>query len=291
MKLFTKISLIVAAVAGGLGILGIVIGLAMGADIHDLSNMGIHLSPHQQVAVSSVITEDVEEKIVTKIEEADGIHDNNRHHREKLHDYTCSIPDIKHLEVEAQNAQITIFAVDSMEEFVYYSDKENLTAKVEDSTLKIEDHSSWQDKIKLELYIPVGVFKEIEIEAAAGSIVADRIIADSVTMEIDAASVQIEELQVTKEAELRVKAGEIVVGYYDGPRLDVDCSVGSITVVCEGNEFDYNYEMECGMGRIAFDKESYSLIGEKIRHNNSRSKMIEAKCEMGEIIIEFPNSL
>lgn len=283
MKLFTKISLIVAAVAAGIGILAVVIGLAMGADANDLSHMGIYISPHQQVAVSGVITE--------VVEKADGIHDSNRHHNGKLHDYTCSLRGINRLEVEVQNAQITIFAADSTEEFVYFSDKENFLAKVEGSVLKLEEHSSRQDKIELELYIPVGVFKEIEIDAAAGSITADSILADSVAIEVDAASVQIEELQVTKEAELQVEAGKIVVGYYDGPRLDVDCSVGSITVVCEGNEFDYNYEMECGMGRIVFDKESYSLIGEKIRYNDGKSKIIEAECEMGEIVIEFPNSL
>ena len=33
MKLFTKISLIVAAIAGGVGILAVVIGLAMGAKV------------------------------------------------------------------------------------------------------------------------------------------------------------------------------------------------------------------------------------------------------------------
>ena len=45
------------------------------------------------------------------------------------------------------------------------------------------------------------------------------------------------------------------------------------------------------MGQIVYGKESYSLIGEKIRHNDERSKMIEAECEIGEIIFEFPNSL
>lgn len=49
MKLFTKISLVVAAIALGLGILFVVIGCALGADASDLSTMGIHLSPHQQM--------------------------------------------------------------------------------------------------------------------------------------------------------------------------------------------------------------------------------------------------
>ena len=57
MKLFTKISFIIAAIALGLGVLGVCIGLGMGADAGDLSEMGIHISPHHQMRVSGVITE------------------------------------------------------------------------------------------------------------------------------------------------------------------------------------------------------------------------------------------
>lgn len=299
MKLFTKISLIVAAIALGIGVLGVFLGIAMGADAGDLSELGIYISPHQQLRVSGVITEmeeAVDESFHVYPEEGLGHHreetqNSYRPHSENMYEHSHSLKGIERLDIEVRNAEITIFATEDVEEILYYSDNKKNIAAVDGTTLKLEDRTSVHDKIQLELYIPIGVLKEIEIEVAAGAVTADRIIADSVTIEIDAASVQIGELQVTREAELHVEAGKIEVGYYDGPRLDVDCAVGSIIVVCEGNEFDYNYKMECGMGRIVYNKESYSLIGEKIRHNDERSKMIEAECEMGEIILEFPNSL
>ena len=46
MKLFTKISLIAAAIAGGVGSLAVVIGLAMGANVKDLENVGIYIGPN-----------------------------------------------------------------------------------------------------------------------------------------------------------------------------------------------------------------------------------------------------
>ena len=46
MKLFTKISLIVAAIAGGVGIVAVVVGLAMGANVKDLENVGIYIGPN-----------------------------------------------------------------------------------------------------------------------------------------------------------------------------------------------------------------------------------------------------
>ena len=173
----------------------------------------------------------------------------------------------------------------------YFSNIRNDISKWDGSTLKIVDHGALGCKIELEVFIPIGVLKEIEIDAAAGTIVADRIVADAVSLEVDAASVRIDELVVEKEAELQMNAGEMIIGYYDGPRLDVECDMGSILVVCEGNQNDYNYELECGMGVIVFGEESYSGLGEKIHVNNGSKKLIQAECGMGEILLEFPNSL
>ena len=283
MKLFTKISLIVAAVTGGLGILAIIIGLAMGADIYDLNNMGIYISPHQQLAVSGVITEVVGEEELKQ--------HHNRHHDETLHNYSCSLQGIKKLEVDVQNAKISIFAADDADNIVYYSNQEKFGAKVEGSALKLEDHSSLQDKIELELYIPVGKLKEIEIEAINGTIAADKIVADNVTIEIDNASVQIDELVVEDKAELQINAGQMIIGYYSGTKLETECAMGSILVVCEGNESNYNFDLECGMGNIQIDTDCYSGIGEEIQVNNGAEKSIKAECAMGEILLEFPNSL
>lgn len=51
MKLFTKILFVVASIFAVLGILGVSIGLTMGASLKDLNEMGIYLSPHQQIRI------------------------------------------------------------------------------------------------------------------------------------------------------------------------------------------------------------------------------------------------
>ena len=296
MKVFTKISLIVAAVALGLGVLGVGIGLLMGANTGDLREMGIYISPHQ-VELSGVITEvgrEIKDEIRDEIHEEvrDSVHVYHEAGTARgEHGYRHHLEGIERLDVEVQNAEIIIYATQDLDELQYYTDKGKDIAKVDGNTLKLEDRSSSKDRILLELYIPEGVLREIEIEATAGVITADRIIADSVSVEVDAASVQIDELLVSKEADLHVDAGEMIIGYYGGPKLDVDCAVGSIMVVCEGSVDDYNYEMECGMGQIMLNEENYSGIGEKIHIQNESNKLIEAECSMGEIILEFPNSI
>ena len=252
MKLFTKISLWIAAVAAGVGILAVVIGLAMGAKVEDLGNMGIYVSP-------------------------------NKH--------SHSFQGIKALEVDMQNAQITIFATENTEEIFYDSNKEKLIAKVEGSVLKLEDHSSLQDNVELKLYIPVGILKEIDIEAVNGNLVADKIMADNVSIEMDNAAVQIDELIVTNQAELQMNAGQMMVGYYEGKILDTECDMGSIMVVCSGKQSDYNYRLECSMGQIQIGKDSYSGMGNELKLHNGSEKSIQAECALGEIILEFPNNL
>lgn len=298
MKLFTKISLILAAVAGGVGILAIIIGLVMGADVNDLNNMGIYISPHQQVAVSGVITEVGEEIAGESIpgqnynshHESVG-HHNYRHHNEKLHNHSCSLKDIDRLKVEIHNAQITIFASEDEENIIYYSNKENSIAKVSGTTLKLGDNTSSTDKIELEIYIPVGVLKEIEIKVVNGTIFAEKMVADNVTIEIDNASVQIDELVVEDKAELQINAGQMIIGYYSGAKLETECGMGSIMVVCEGNQNDYNYDLECGMGQIQINEDNYSGIGKDLKLHNESNKSIKAECGMGEIKLEFLNSL
>lgn len=282
MKLFTKISLILAAVAGGVGILAIIIGLVMGADVNDLNNMGIYISPHQQVAVSGVIMEREEEDLT---------HHNYRHHNEKLHNHSCSLKDIDRLKVEIHNAQITILASEDEENIIYYSNKENSIAKVSGTTLKLRDNTSSTDKIELEIYIPVGVLEEIEIEVVNGTIFAEKMVADNVTIEIDNASVQIDELVVEDKAELQINAGQMIIGYYSGAKLETECGMGSIMVVCEGNQNDYNYDLECGMGQIQINEDNYSGIGKDLKLHNESNKSIKAECGMGEIKLEFLNSL
>lgn len=304
MKLFTKISLLVAAIAGGVGILAVIIGLAMGASVYDLNNMGIYLGPNQQVMVSGVIVEEIEDYLPTeggimqhhnqnghKYMEEQGYHRTEFLHNEELYNYICSMQDIERLKIDVQNAEITIFAVEDAASLYYFSSVEKDISKVSGSTLKLEDNSSIQEKIELELYLPVGMLKEMEIEAVNGTISAEKIVADNVTIEIDNASVQIDELIVEDKAELQINAGQMIIGYYEGTNLETECAMGSIMVVCEGSRSDYNFDLECGMGKIQIDEDSYSGIGEDIHMNHGSKKSMKAECAMGEIILEFPNSL
>lgn len=306
MKLWTKIALIAVAVTAALGLVGVGTGLAMGANFRDLNEMGIYVTPHQKEVVNdaedyveNVLEEYIEKDVEERVENnrhhntvtAQSQHETESLHNDDLHSHSSSLQDINRLEIDVQNAEITIFAVEEADSIDYFSNIRNDISKRDGSTLKIADQGALNSKIELEIFIPIGVLKEIEIDAAAGTVTADKIAADAVSLEIDAASVRIDELIVKREAELQINVGEMIIGYYDGPRLDVECDMGSIKVVCEGNKNDYNYNLECGVGEIWINEEIYSGIGEDTRVNNGGERSIQAECGMGEILLEFPNSL
>ena len=304
MKLFTKISLIVAAIAGGVGILAVVIGLVMGAKVEDLQQMGIYISPNQ-VELSGVIRNEIRDEFLDEFDEYHHIYNDrdSKHHKGvEEHNNTPNgnqdssqnsnmVNGINRLEVDVQNADITIFSVEDTEEIQYSTNRGKEIARVEGNTLKLEEEISIKEHLELEIYIPVGVLREIEIEATNGAIKADRIVADNVSIDIDNASVDIQQLVAADKAELQINAGEMVIGYYEGSHLDVECAVGAMMVVCEGNKNDYNYNLECGVGEIILGDETYSGLGQERQVQNGGTKVIEAECAMGQIQIEFPNSL
>ena len=291
MKLFTKISLIVAAIAGGVGILAVVIGLAMGAKVEDLQQMGIYISPNQ-VELSGVIRNEIRDEILDEFD--DNHHNYGNHgfkHESSVNGDKYTTNGINRLEVDVQNADITIFTVEDTEEIPYSTNRGKEIARVEGNTLTLEEEISIKEHLELEIYIPAGVLREIEIEAINGAITADSIIADNVSIDIDNASVNIQELVVENKAELQINAGEMVIGYYEGSNLDVECAVGAMMIVCEGNKNDYNYNLECGVGEIIMGDEIYSGLGQEIHVKNGGTKLIEAECAMGQIQIEFPGNL
>ena len=291
MKLFTKISLIVAAIAGGVGILAVVIGLAMGAKVEDLQQMGIYISPNQ-VELSGVIRNEIRDEILDEFD--DNHHNYGNHgfkHESSVNGDKYTTNGINRLEVDVQNADITIFTVEDTEEIQYSTNRGKEIARVEGNTLTLEEEISIKEHLELEIYIPAGVLREIEIEATNGAITADSIIADNVSIDIDNASVNIQELVVENKAELQINAGEMVIGYYEGSNLDVECAVGAMMIVCEGNKNDYNYNLECGVGEIIMGDEIYSGLGQEMHVKNGGTKLIEAECSMGQIQLEFPNSL
>ena len=288
MKKMTKIALILAGIFIVIGGILVVLGLMMGARLEELEDMGIHVSPMGQTNTTPGI-----EFQIGEIDELDERKERGKEtqdlfqSKEKEKRGAKTAGNLDRLEVEVENAKITIYALEDTEEIVYDSNRD-IAERKEGSTLKLEDHSRQKEELELKIYLPVNGLKEIEIEALACELTADNIISDIVKLEIANAVVRVDKLTVAQQAQMEISNGEMTIGYFEGNSLEAECEQGIIKVACEGDSKDYNYELECGLGSITVGGENYSGMGEEIRVNNGSRKHISADCSMGEIILEFP---
>ena len=71
------------------------------------------------------------------------------------------------MDVEVQNAEIYIYSTEE-EQIRFDSNRKKEIGRVEGNTLKLEEETFLEETLVLEIYIPEGLLKEIDIEAAAG---------------------------------------------------------------------------------------------------------------------------
>lgn len=164
----------------------------------------------------------------------------------------------------------------------------------------------------------------IELECGAGKIDMSDLKADSIDIELGAGACSLEALTArtvvlsvgageasvgtltAKETELEVGAGELVIeairndgildldigmgnaeinGIITG-EMDLDCSMGNVTMKLAGSEEDYLYTIDCAMGNVTVGDNVYaSFVGEKQWGNGENCFDID--CSMGSVTIIF----
>lgn len=110
---------------------------------------------------------------------------------------------------------------------------------------------------------------------------------DKVEMEIGASKADISKL-VAKELRLEVGAGQATVKELTVDKLDVEAGLGQVDIEMSGAAEEYNYDIECGIGRVVVGSDSYSGLGaeKSVKHENA-TKEIDVECGIGEVKIQF----
>lgn len=91
-----------------------------------------------------------------------------------------------------------------------------------------------------------------------------------------------------KQVELEVGAGQANVSGLITENFDVEVGVGQINVELSGAEDDYNYNIECGVGKVVVGNTSYAGLGtEKTIKNKGANQDIIVECGVGEVKIQF----
>lgn len=301
MKQFTKICLMIAASVGGLGVVCLLLGLLLGANIQDLEGSSVIRIDSVRGKNGEYHVEqfhyDSNEKEKTSKEETQRNSSSGESNRisqvEASSDggeYRFDCEKIDKIELVVDTGIVSVYENSDNSQILLYADGKKIQYKEEGNTLKIVDKQKNKNGT-IELYLPGKAWKEIDMELGACKATIDSLTAGDISIELGAGEVEIGNLEATLEAELMVGAGEISVGRFQGNHLDLECGMGSMQVNCEGNQEDYNYSLECGIGKIRIGENTYTGLAHEQNWNNQSCKSMEIKCGVGEISLDFLKEL
>lgn len=148
--------------------------------------------------------------------------------------------------------------------------------------------------------------KIIKLKCGAGSITAEKIMADMVSVTVGAGSCRIDELSSKENSEFIVGAGEIIINNLSAVNAKFNCSMGSISVkgnlkgmnsaICsmgtidlnlEGKQEDYNYSGKCSMGTVSINKSNYTGLNQNFEKDNDADNEININCSVGTVNLKL----
>lgn len=181
---------------------------------------------------------------------------------------------IEKIEIDVNAAALTLKVG---ENFALSTNLEKLTVKSSDGKLVIKEKSNtWFHSTKagdIVLTIPAdATFSSVKINAGAGQIEIENLVADSIDFDFGAGEIEIESLTVKKYADIDTDAGKFTVkgGAINNLDLDlgvgkssvrsaltgecdIDCGVGETELTVLGNKDDYRIKVSKGIGDATLD--------------------------------------
>ncbi len=139
----------------------------------------------------------------------------------------------------------------------------------------------------IEIVLPAEkIFDKIEIQVAAGTLIAEELRAKEMILEVDAGSIQVHQLYSTECLELSNGVGEMNLLSVEANNITADngvgamyisgeitgqnnikCGIGEVTILLRGRKnIDFNYDVKCGIGEVVIGNYKHYGMG---RHHNS----------------------
>jgi hypothetical protein len=285
MKKFTKISLILAAILGGTGIILCGVATAFGAHM-DGGTM--------QAALEKAGLYD----------EKDGFHigftnDGFWHAAkgEEASEEAFAAEKIKNLEIKCDMADLTLEkGTDDGEVFVSMEDgyKKYFTCKLEGDTLHVEyvtKSASFSDGPNITVRIPDGMALDAaDMECDIGNITveADALQCDTLTLACDMGNIDISGAIVKNYLDMECDMGNCT---FDGTvkgDIAAETDMGNINLTLAAAYEDYDYSISCDMGSVEINGEDYGEGDKKVNIENTGAfGKMELSSSMGSITVEF----
>lgn len=218
------------------------------------------------------------------------------------------------IDFEFAVGEVEVRRGNSMEVTVVDMFENAITSEVKNGVWYIEDslidsgsvHSDYSPEITITIPEDMN-FEQVDIYLAAGRFDAEELVADKVSLEVDAGSLKVFELVANEALEIKNGVGEIKVYDVNAKNLNVDNGIGALsfsgavsghnTVKCgigevklsltDRNRVDFNYSIDCGIGEVEIDGNSFNGTVESSNYDRSDADYFELDCGIGRIEIEL----
>jgi hypothetical protein len=282
MKHFVKI---VGSIAIALLILGAgftLAGFIMGATLNDTQfvlQLGEKLRHENQVLNGA---EEEDEEILGTLTTETSVDSHGRV-------YEMEAPANLSIELNADELYLESYHGDVIRIEVDDEEEDYIQVSTGDDFLKITGTRKIHDGSVI-VYLPDGLLLDsLKIQVDAGSVeIENEIHTSELDIKIGAGSLEASERIYAETAFIEVGAGDVEMEEMSCSYLSGNCGIGSMELTLCGKEKDYNYYLECGLGEITIGENMHSSIAdhEEITYENVE-KRLELSCGMGEIEVDF----
>lgn len=194
------------------------------------------------------------------------------------------------LDIELKYDELVLEEGNSYSVKVYNDTGDNVTVKENADTLKVRSTKRASKSRKVCISYPKDVkLKKLEIEMGAGTAYINRDIqTEKLEVEMGAGEFESNASVTAKEADLQIGTGSMTFADLSAEKTDGECGLGELNLTVTGEQEDYNYDLECGVGNLDVGSDSYSGLGrEKSISNTGADRKIDLECGMGNVFVKF----
>lgn len=144
------------------------------------------------------------------------------------------------------------------------------------------------------IYVPEGYrFRKVNLETNAGRFYAKTLYADEAELVLRAGEILIDSGEIA-DLDVECAAGRLECKALAGRSANVECQAGSVDIWLAEQKDRYNYELECKTGTITLmgeEKKRYTGLWQKKYIDYRAANQVELECAAGEITVNFPDSV
>ncbi len=141
--------------------------------------------------------------------------------------------------------------------------------------------------VKVETPLRAG---EVELAMGAGSIQGENaeylLDASKLTLEVGAGEMDLSGIR-TKKLDAECGVGTLALKNVTMEECSLECGIGSLELSVNGRQEDFDYKIDCGIGKVALGSASYSGLGRSKTIDNDAGGRMDIDCGIGEVVVSF----